>query len=163
MCQGCAQDRRCVRDGDFNRFLALWDAHGDIILVVPHYASIPSKLLCAFEKMQEIQYLAYCQGKAGANARRVMIIAHGGLTEGYRDAYVNNLIKPLTAIAQSVGCEVVNGKIDSPLCFGVKRYLDSKEPSGSCFAKEDDAEAERDVVEKAVAYFTRIPSSGDTL
>ncbi len=153
MCQGCAAGDGCVRDPAFNAFHGLWKANDDVILVVPHYASIPSKLLCAFEKLQETHYLAYCQGKGGAPAKRVMIIAHGGLTENYRDTYVNNLIKPLGGIVQSVGGTVVNDLIDGPLCFGVKRYLDSKEASGECFAKEDDDTEEKRVIESALSYY----------
>jgi len=156
MCQECAAGKGCVRDGAFNSFMALWNAHDDVVLVVPHYAGIPSKLLCALEKMQETQYLAYCQGKAPARAtpKRVMVIAHGGLTENWRDVYVDNLIKPLAAILQSVGCEVVNDAIDGALCFGVKKYLETREPAGVCLAKEDDDEAEREVIEKAAGYFS---------
>jgi hypothetical protein len=140
MCEKCNANQRCVLDNDFNEIFEKWIKHDQIILVVPHYALIPSKLLCMFEKIQEIYYLNYCSGRQNDQVKNVMIIAHGGMIENYEDVYVNNIIKPLKGIIENIGSKVENDKIDNALCFGVKKYLSTKDKNSSCYAKEDDEE-----------------------
>lgn len=142
MCEKCNSIQKCVQDNDFNEIFEKWKKHDQIILVVPHYALIPSKLLCMFEKIQEIYYLNYCSGKQNNQVKNVMIIAHGGMTENFEDVYMNNIIKPLKGIIESIGSKVENDIISKDLCFGVKKYFDTKDINSLCIAKEDDEEKE---------------------
>ena len=146
MCQSCAQDGRCVAPDRFNDLFGQIAAEETVVLIVPHYAGIPSQLAALFEKLQENVYLASCTGRdAGLRAKRVAVVAHGGATEGFAQAYRENLLVPLGNMVKAMGWTYVNDAIDTPLLFGVKRYLDTREAYGVCPAKEDD-EAGADVV-----------------
>jgi hypothetical protein len=155
MCEKCIANQKCIQDDDFNDFISKWNENKEIIIVVPHYALIPSKLICCFEKIQEMYYLNYCLGKENNIKKRVMIIAHGGMTENYIDVYNNNIIKPLSDIVESIGCSVVNNRINEPLCFGVKKYLETKNMNSICFAKEDDKEIENKIIDKVIDYYAQ--------
>lgn len=153
MCEKCALTQKCIQDEDFNLLFDRWNAHDDVILVVPHYALIPSKLLCIFEKIQEMYYLNYCSGKQNNQHKNVLIIAHGGMTEKYEDVYMSNIIKPLKSIIESIGSTVINDMIKNQLCFGVKKYLDSRDPNSNCYEKLDDEEKENEVIKSVIEYF----------
>lgn len=141
MCQGCAKTGRCTKNDDFNRFLGLWQEHEKIVVVCPHYAGIPAKLVAIVEKLQEMSYLGYCLGKSGGHAKSALILAHGGMTEEYDAPYENNLIKPLASMLRGTGCAIVNEKIEGgPLCFGVKTYRKQTDEYGVCFDKDNDEE-----------------------
>jgi hypothetical protein len=157
MCEKCHKEQKCVQNDDFNVFFGQWNKHEDIIFVVPHYALIPSKLICCFEKIQEMYYLNYCLGKENNPSKRILIIAHGGMTANYKDIYTKNIIKPLSSIIENMGSIVVNDQINEPLCIGVKKYFGTKETNSICFKKEDDKESEDKVIGLVRAYYAHKP------
>ncbi|HOE08475.1 MAG TPA: NAD(P)H-dependent oxidoreductase [Treponemataceae bacterium] len=155
MCEKCLENQKCVQPDDFNTLFDTWNEHNQIILVVPHYALIPSKLLCMFEKIQERYYLNYCSGKQqDIPVKNVMIIAHGGLIKNYEEVYIKNIINPLKGIIESIGGKVDNDNLDSPLCFGVKEYLNKTDTDSVCYAKIDNVEKENEILEKVIGYYS---------
>jgi hypothetical protein len=52
--------------------------HGSYIIVAPHYAGIPSKLIMIIEKLLEISYLKYYSGVKDAYPlkNRLLILSH---------------------------------------------------------------------------------------
>jgi len=154
MCQACAQDGRCVKPDRFNDLFGRLAAEDVLVLIVPHYAVMPSQLAALFEKLQETGYLAYCTGRdAGLRTKRVAVIAHGGATEGFTQAYRENLLTPIGNMVKAMGWTYVNDAIDMPLLFGVKRYLDTREPYGVCHAKEDDEAGANEVLGTLAGWF----------
>lgn len=125
MCEECSQSRECVYDNGFNK---LWNdikSFDEYIIVCPHYAPIPSKLIIMFEKLEEFSYLQYCAGidkPFELEGKKVGIIAHGGMKEKYESLYYQNIILPLTNVCKSVGMAVINERSSKPLCFGVTGY-----------------------------------------
>lgn len=155
MCQSCAQDGRCVKPDRFNDLFDRIAPEETLVLVVPHYAGIPSQLLALFEKLQETGYLAWCTGRnAGLRTRRIAVIAHGGATEGFAQAYRENLLTPLGNMIKAMGWAYVNDSIEKPLMFGVKRYLEAREPYGVCHAKEDDEAGADDTLGALAGWFS---------
>lgn len=139
MCQGCAGSGLCTKADDFNRFLETWKAHDKVVLVCPHYAGIPAKVVAIVEKLQEMAYLGYCLGRHGTPGPAVLIVAHGGMTEDYDALYEANLIKPLAGMLKGTGCTIANESMTGgPLCFGVKAYRKQPDQFGVCFEKDND-------------------------
>lgn len=125
MCESCAETQSCIKDMDFNRLRHLIMEADELILVCPHYAPIPSKLIILFEKLEEMSYLQYCAGIEGphpTNGKRAGIIAHGGMTEGYQQLYKENILVPITNVLECIGMKVINKSGDQPICFGVKGF-----------------------------------------
>ena len=125
MCEGCAETQSCVEDADFNKLFGIVRQADELILVCPHYAPIPSKLSILLEKLEEISYLQFCSGKEGKHptrGKKVGIIAHGGMMEGYHRLYSENILTPLTNVLESMGMKVVNRLGSEPICFGVKDF-----------------------------------------
>lgn len=150
MCEGCAGDGLCVKDDDFNALNRLWMEHETLVFVCPHYAGIPSKLVAMIEKIQEMSYLGYCQGRKGAKARKALVIAHGGMTESFEELYRSNLITPLSNMLKSAGCKVLNEGIPEPLCFGVKAYHEERDQGSCCYRKDDDLERREAIIRLGV-------------
>ena len=129
MCEGCSEDLNCPMDPDFN---SLWNkvrAFDGLIIVCPHYAPIPSKLIIMLEKFEELFYIQYCTGKGSVfplAGKKVGIIAHGGMTEGYEKLYYENMLRPLTNVFCSMGMKVVNAGSEKTLCFGAVGYENSE-------------------------------------
>jgi multimeric flavodoxin WrbA len=153
MCMGCAETGRCVQDDDFNALYARWLSHDRAIFIVPHYAGVPSKLVAATEKMQELYYLAYCLGKATALGKDVALVAHGGMTGDCTATYTANILNPLSFMLKNIGCEIRNEKISLPLCFAVSQYHADKDSFGICFRKDDDDETAARVIDALVASY----------
>jgi multimeric flavodoxin WrbA len=144
MCEGCASSGRCVQPDRFNELKARLDAHDSLAVVCPHYAGVPSRLMALLEKLQEMAYLAQCQGKPATPGKAFAVLAHGGMTGGYEAAYVASLIVPLANAARSLGWTVLNEGLAEPLVLGVARYHARKDPGSVCPAKDDDeARADR--------------------
>jgi multimeric flavodoxin WrbA len=150
MCEKCGTTQTCARDDDFNKFHDAWKGNNEIALIIPHYALIPAKLLAVLEKIQEIMYLSSCLGKEITEKKKAIIIGHGGLTENYVETYEKDLINPMTALLQNMGCEVLNKKTSMPLCLGVKKYLTEKESNGICYKKENDEITSQEIINEAI-------------
>jgi multimeric flavodoxin WrbA len=150
MCEGCASDGSCVKGDDFNALARLWREHGELAIVCPHYAGIPSKLVALIEKVQENSYLASCQGKTRYPPKKAIVLAHGGMTEDFEKLYEANLITPLSNMLTSAGCKVLNEGMEERLCFGVKAYREERDPCSVCYGKDDDVEGRERVIRLAV-------------
>jgi multimeric flavodoxin WrbA len=138
MCEACAGSDACAQPDRFNALKSRIDAHAVLAVVCPHYAGVPSQLMALLEKLQEMAYLAQCQGKPATPAKAFAVLAHGGMTGGYEAAYVASLIVPLANAARSLGWTVLNDAIPEPLVLGVARYHERKDPGSVCPAKDDD-------------------------
>lgn len=149
MCEKCADTGKCCFSDDFNRFKSLWDTTEDVVIISPHYAAVPAKLTAIMEKLQEISYLKYCTGVAADSPKRITIIAHGGMTEGYDELYKAGVITPLSNMLKAMGHNVLNDQSATPLCFGVKAYHQTRDDNSHCFRKENDTSKCREIILKA--------------
>lgn len=143
MCENCITVWKCTKRDDFNYLNEQIAKHDSHIIVTPHYAGIPSKLIIIIEKLQEISYLKYCSGVKDAyplKNRPVCIIAHGGLTENYETVYEDDIIRPLSSMLKAIGLNVLNENTKIKICFGTKRYYSEREPGSACFRKDNDEE-----------------------
>lgn len=126
MCEKCAKAQRCVEDEDFNKLYDTISKSDELIVIAPHYAPIPSKLIIMFEKLEEMSYLQYCAGNTEAahptNKKKAGVIAHGGMTQDYEQLYTENILTPLINVMECIGMKVVNRKGNMPVCFGVKGF-----------------------------------------
>ncbi len=154
MCEACSEGNGCVQDDDFNKLNDLWKKHSEVIMICPHYAGIPSKITAVCEKLQEISYLNYCQGKTLDSKKNALVIAHGGMTEDYEGIYTENLLKPLSNMLRSCGCKIHNDTIKKAMCFGVKKYYQEKDGNSLCFKKDDDEELREKIVDEAIGFLT---------
>lgn len=149
MCEGCISQWECSQNDDFNKIYGLFSQHNEFVIVLPHYAGIPSKVIAIVEKLQEFSYLQYCTQHNDINSfkdKSICIIAHGGLTEDYEKIYTENIIIPMSNILKGIGFNVINDQISTPLCFGVKEYFQEKEPGSACFRKDDDIQKRNEIV-----------------
>lgn len=128
MCEGCGSTGACAKDEDFNMLLGKITEADEMIVICPHYAPIPSKLIIMFEKLEEMSYLQYCAGKEGTsptNGKKAGIIAHGGMVQGYEQLYQENMLTPLINVMECIGMKVANRLGEQPICFGVKGFARS--------------------------------------
>ena len=84
MCAACLDSGRCCRDEAFNQVHARMQAVDALLLVVPHYAPFPSKVMMLLEKLQEMAFLNYCRDESYRSplaGKPVAVVGHGGQTE----------------------------------------------------------------------------------
>ncbi len=143
MCEKCVKTGKCVRGDDFNKIAKKILQHRNIVIVCPHYAGIPSKLMMFLEKLQEISYLKQCSRQKDAYPLKnafSAVIAHGGMTDNYDELYAKNVITPLGNALKAVGFEYLNDSITLSLTVGVKQYFEKRDKRSVCFLKESDTE-----------------------
>ena len=58
-CGQCMKDGRCVYDEDFNQIYHKMKESDRVVLVVPFYSVIPSKLIVIMEKVNQLYYTAW--------------------------------------------------------------------------------------------------------
>lgn len=125
MCGECEKNQRCVYDEEFNRIFSKLGGADGVVVVSPHYAPIPSKLMVVLEKLQEFTFLSYC-AKTFDNfplkGKRVAIIGHGGMNEGYEKIYKVNLLDNLSGSLSGCGMKVMglNGEWNNGVVFGIE-------------------------------------------
>lgn len=154
MCEKCIKDWQCIWNDNFSQIQDKMAQHDGFIIISPHYAGIPSKLMMLIEKLQEMSYLKYCTGTentASMAGKYVCIVAHGGMTEDYERIYTENIIKPLSNMLGGIGMKVLNEKCEKPLCFGVKKYYQDKDDNSVCFRKDNDDEKVAEVIQRVEA------------
>jgi multimeric flavodoxin WrbA len=132
MCGRCFDSGRCVRDEAYNQIFEELSSADRIFIVAPHYATIPSKLVMLFEKIQEMAYLKGCADENYCFLladKPVGLIAHGGQTEEALPAYQKGLLKPMANILGSVGMQVVGPDDDHPdgVVFGITSLNKSRD------------------------------------
>lgn len=127
MCGACLHsDLHHCPDTGFNTVLDAMVANDAIVLVVPHYAGIPAKLVIALEKLQELTFLLAenaCQHESPLVGKPCGIVAHGGMVEepDVLEYYRKNLLGPLRQAVGGIGMKVVGAGAGQPwgVTFGI--------------------------------------------
>ena len=131
-CGQCQKDERCVYDEDFNQIYQKVKESDRVILVVPFYSVIPSKLIVIMEKVNQLYYTAWLKNPDTTFAfrgKKIAVIAHGGsVLHGNPDVvkvYRSLLLKPLNYSLTSFGFDVVglDEDIVKGALFGVEGYI----------------------------------------
>lgn len=125
MCGSCLESERCCRDAAFNQVYQKMQSADAVLLVVPHYAPIPSKVAMLCEKLQEIAYLNYCRDEKyrGPLYRKPLAVAaHGGQTNEALPYYYQSLAMPVAKALAGVGMRPVGSGEEMPYgaAFGIR-------------------------------------------
>ena len=133
-CGKCADGAGCAYDPAFNAvYQKLCDSDA-IILVVPFYSVIPSRLSMLLEKINQLYYTAWIeqpQARFSLSGKKTAVIAHGGSVLQDNPAaavnYVELLLKPLNYALKSLGLDVVGPGNENArgVIFGVEGYAES--------------------------------------
>ncbi len=133
-CGKCADGAGCVYDPAFNAVYQKLCKSDAIILVVPFYSVIPSKLTMLIEKINQLYYTAWIeqpQAKFTLSGKKIAVIAHGGSVLRDNPAAAVNyrelLLKPLNYALKSLGLDVVGPGNENArgVIFGVEGYTES--------------------------------------
>jgi len=130
-CGQCLNEAKCFHDDDFNQIYQKVREYERLILVVPFYSGIPSKLSMIMEKINQIYYTSWLKNpdeEFCLKGKKAAIIAHGGSNlQDYPEAgktYQDLLLKPLNYSLESFGFDVVGldeGSVKGEI-FGVEGY-----------------------------------------
>ena len=130
-CGQCLHAERCVYDEEFNQIYQKLKESDRIVLVVPFYSVIPSKLTMIMEKLNQIYYTAWLKNPDRAFAlrgKKIAVIAHGGSVlrdnPNAQQVYTSLLLQPLHYSLTSFGFDVVglDGDRAQGTTFGVEGY-----------------------------------------
>jgi len=136
MCGACYPSWQCSYDADYNCLLQEMISADALIVVVPHYAPIPSKLSIVLEKIQEMCFIQMCTDKTAFFLKNkiAVIVAHGGSPKEYIEAYKDTLITPIYSALKGVGINVlkINDEWPKGIAFGVTGFEPVK---GSIFPR----------------------------
>jgi multimeric flavodoxin WrbA len=133
-CGRCSDEGRCAYDPAFNSLYQKLCESDAIILVVPFYSAIPSKVSMLMEKINQLYYTAWIkqpQAKFTLSGKKTAIIAHGGSVLRDNPAAAANyrelLLKPLNYSLKSLGLDVVGGGVENAqgVLFGVEGYTET--------------------------------------
>ena len=83
-CGKCWSSHRCVLDDDFNDIYLQIIGSDFLLLVSPHYAPIPAKLVALLEKMEQVTFLRWGADnsyKSEIYNKPTGVISHGGGAE----------------------------------------------------------------------------------
>ena len=127
MCGQCQQSERCAYDEAFNQVFEKMIASDAVIVVVPHYAPLPSKLMMLCEKLEEIAYLNWCADhtyRFPLSGKPVGVIGHGGqqTSDEVTAYYQRMLVEPVAMAFSSVSMKVVGageGSLNG-VAFGIR-------------------------------------------
>lgn len=141
MCGSCLASGRCCRDEAFNQVYERMQAADAVLVVVPHYAPIPSKLAILCEKLQEMAFLNICQNnryRGPLYKKPVAVVAHGGQTNEAIPQYYNTLAVPVATSLASVSMRPVGASEEMPYgtAFGI-RSLTMPKDSIFCSIEHD--------------------------
>lgn len=125
MCGSCLDSERCCRDAAFNQVYHRMQSADAVLLVVPQYAPIPSKVAMLCEKLQEITFLNYCrdeQYRGPLYQKPLAVAAHGGQTNEALPYYYQSLATPVAKALAGVGMRVVGASDKMPYgaAFGIR-------------------------------------------
>jgi multimeric flavodoxin WrbA len=135
-CGHCLEKEACISDDDFNGIYQQITTCDKMILVVPFYAVIPSKLTMITEKINQIYYTAWLKNpdaEFSLTGKQVAIIGHGGTVlkdyPAVEKMYRDLLLKPINYSLSSFGFEVVGLDEENPsgVVFGVAGYTNRDE------------------------------------
>jgi multimeric flavodoxin WrbA len=135
-CGRCADGGGCAYDPAFNAVYQKLRDSDAIILVVPFYSVIPSKLSMLLEKINQLYYTAWIeqpQAKFTLAGKKIAVIAHGGSVLRDNPAAAENyselLLRPLNYSLKSLGLDVVGPGNENArgVLFGVEGYKKSQD------------------------------------
>ncbi len=137
MCGKCQPSGLCRRDRDFNKVYERMQAADGVLLVVPHYAPFPSKVMMLFEKIQELAFLGYCHDhtfRSPLQGKPLGVAGHGGQTGDPAAYYLTALVEPLARAMAGVGMQVVPAGENLPwgAAFGIHSI---EYPEGELFCR----------------------------
>ncbi|HWQ21156.1 MAG TPA: NAD(P)H-dependent oxidoreductase [Clostridia bacterium] len=127
MCGACLRDPafHCV-DEDFNTLLDATIAADAVVMVIPHYAGLPSKLVMVMEKLQELAFLLGENGRQKEfplRGKPVALVGHGGMVEDpdALEYYRKALLGPVQQALGSIGMKIVPAGARQPwgVTFGI--------------------------------------------
>ena len=130
-CGHCVEGGKCIHDDAFNQIYQEMQESDGLVLVVPFYAVVPSKLTMIMEKVNQIYYTAWLKNPEHPfplRGKKAAIIAHGGSilqdNPQSRKAYQDLLLRPLNYSLASFGFDVVglDGDDVRGVVFGVEGY-----------------------------------------
>jgi multimeric flavodoxin WrbA len=133
-CGRCSDQGRCAYDPGFNAVYQKLCESDAILLVVPFYSVIPSKLTMLMEKINQLYYTTWIerpQAKFTLAGKPIAVIAHGGSVLRDNPAaavnYAELLLKPLNYSLKSLGLDVVGPGNENArgVFFGVEGYKKS--------------------------------------
>lgn len=124
MCGKCLGTHRCIRDEAFNQVYKKIQEADAVLVVVPHYAFVPSKLVMIGEKLQEMAFLHYCQDRnyrSPVQGKPLGVVAHGGQPANAVPYYQTALVEPVAKVFASGGMQPVAAGDNLPygVAFGV--------------------------------------------
>lgn len=137
MCGQCIDQLLCPRDPAFNQVFQKMQSAQGLLVVVPHYAPLPSKLMMLLEKMEEMAYLGWCADEHNfrfpLSGRPIAVIGHGGQPDGEATGYYQKaLVEPVASAFASCSLRVVSAGESAPhgVSFGIQSLT---KPAGSLF------------------------------
>jgi hypothetical protein len=141
MCAGCLGTHRCIHDEAFNQVFQKMQQADAVLVVVPHYAFAPAKLVMIAEKLQQMTFLHYCQDRnyrTPLHDKPVGVIAHGGQLTSAVPYYQSALVEPVAKVFASAGMRPVPAGPDMPYgaAFGI-RSLEMPADSVFCRIEHD--------------------------
>ena len=112
LCGSCVDYSRCPFDEAYNKLHKKINQADVIIWIVPHYSPFPSKLMCLFEKMNEIAYSKWLNNpnfKSPYWRKRVSVVAHGAMVESEEvlEYYYNALVIPISRTLSGLGFNMI--------------------------------------------------------
>ncbi len=163
MCGKCQPAGRCRHDRDFNTVYERMQTADGVLLVAPHYAPFPSKVMILFEKIQELAFLGYCRDHAYRSplqGKPLGVIGHGGQTGDPVGYYQAALVEPLARAMAGVGMQVAPAGEGFPwgTAFGIRSI---EYPAGEIFCRiEYDWEVVRERITPLVSNLVRAMGGG---
>jgi multimeric flavodoxin WrbA len=135
-CRGCGKCfhvGRCPDDEGFNEIYAAMEAADGIVIVTPHYAMAPAKLVILLEKIQEKGYLLWLGKQPDRFAlphKPVAIVGHGGSTSDFEQLYRRNLLDSIGHALGVMGLTIVGAGEDwnNGVIFGLKATEQTDDP-----------------------------------
>jgi len=130
-CGRCLEQGQCIYDDAFNQIYQEMQESDGLVLVVPFYSVVPSKLTMIMEKVNQIYYTTWLKNPDqtfSLGGKKAAIIAHGGSilqdNPQAQKAYQDLLLKPLNYSLASFGFDVVglDGDDVKGVVFGVEGY-----------------------------------------
>lgn len=129
-CGECKDSGFCVRDEAFNQIYTQIRAADGIVVVCPHYAMVPAKMVIILEKLEQIPFMQYLKTQPAEygvvcplHKKPVGLIAHGGTSANYEELYKKSILDPLAHVFKACGAEPVgmDETQSTGVAFGVQK------------------------------------------
>lgn len=133
MCGGCYHANKCVMDDDFNEIYTAFESTDGIIIVTPHYALAPAKLVMLLEKIQERGYFAWITKEPERftlAGKPLAVIGHGGSSQNFENLYRRNLLDGVGGAFEATGFRIIGAGEEwkNGVIFGIQKFTSSNDP-----------------------------------